>query len=65
MGRRWIWQRDGTIVSSDGTEIELTDKHGDWITIKGKSDRRTERLARLVVGLLNAPDEAEESGGGE
>ena len=54
--RRVKWWRDGTITNGDWgeTEIDLTNGQ-DWITVKGASDARSEKLARNLLKLLD-PD---------
>ena len=47
------WVRSGTLWSAGGIEIDLTNSRGSWITIKGKTERGTERLAARLLKLLN------------
>lgn len=52
------WERDGTLLTPSGTEIDLRctlpSGDDDWITIKGSSDARSEALAERVLLLLNS-----------
>jgi hypothetical protein len=48
------WLRSGTIVSPDGTEIDLCDNKNNWITVKGRTDRSCELLAKKLLTLLNS-----------
>jgi hypothetical protein len=55
------WVRDGTIVSSSGTEIDIRcDEDGEtWITVKS-NDIKAERIAALVLAapkMLKALEE--------
>lgn len=50
-----VWYRDGTIVGPSSTQIDLTDGRGNWLSVKGRSDKEAERIAALLLQRLNLP----------
>ncbi len=47
------WIRSGTILAGGVTQIDIEDQTGNWITVKGNTDADSERLADLLLKLLN------------
>lgn len=60
MSKRAKWVRDGSILATRHTEVDLrstrASRSGEyqWITVKGASDRQTEALAARLLDFLNA-----------
>lgn len=48
------WHRDGTLISSNGVEIDLRNADGSvWITIKTNTNKEATELSARLLGFLN------------